>query len=117
MPHIHRASCTGRRVASAQGSYPEQAIRLVVPRAAGGVVDIVARLWGDRVKAELGNVIIENQGGGGGVIAAVAVARAKPDGYTLLAGTASELIISPLLLSNAGYDPVKCLTPIALTPV
>ena len=64
---------------SAQKQWPEarfefeQAIRLAVPRAAGGVVDIVARLWGDRVKPELGNVIIENQGGGGGVIAAVAV--------------------------------------------
>jgi tripartite-type tricarboxylate transporter receptor subunit TctC len=107
----------GRRFASAQGSYPEQAIRLAVPRAAGGVVDIVARLWGDRVKPELGNVIIENQGGGGGVIAAAAVARAKPDGYTLLAGTTSELIISPLIMSNAGYDPVKDLTPIAITAV
>src|SRR5215475_15797791 len=107
----------GRHFASAQGSYPEQAIRLVVPRAAGGVVDIVARLWGDRVKPELGNVIIENQGGGGGVIAAVAVARAKPDGYTLLAGTTSELIISPLIMSNAGYDPVKDLIPIAITAV
>src|SRR5215470_19355154 len=107
----------GRRFASAQGSYPEQAIRFVVPRAAGGVVDIVARLWGDRVKTELGNVIIENQGGGGGVIAAVAVARAKPDGYTLLAGTTSELIISPLIVNNAGYDPVKDLTPVAITAV
>jgi len=107
----------GRRFASAQGSYPEQAIRLAVPRAAGGVVDIVARLWGDRVKPELGNVIIENQGGGGGVIAAIAVARAKPDGYTLLAGTTSELIISPLIMSNVGYDPIKDLTPIAITAV
>ena len=107
----------GRRFASAQGSYPEQAIRFVVPRAAGGVVDIVARLWGDRVKPELGNVIIENQGGGGGVIAAVAVARAKPDGYTLLAGTTSELIISPLIVNNAGYDPIKDLTPVAITAV
>ena len=107
----------GRRSAGAQASYPEQAIRLAVPRAAGGVVDIVARLWGDRVKPALGNVIIENQGGGGGVIAALAVARAKPDGYTLLAGTTSELIISPLIMSNAGYDPVKDLTPIAITAV
>jgi tripartite-type tricarboxylate transporter receptor subunit TctC len=107
----------GRRFARAQGSYPEQAIRFVVPRAAGGVVDIVARLWGDRVKPQLGNVIIENQGGGGGVIAAIAVARAKPDGYTLLAGTTSELIISPLIVNNAGYDPVKDLTPVAITAV
>src|SRR5262245_5438190 len=103
----------GTRFASAQGAYPDQPIRFVVPRAAGGVVDVVARLWGERVKSQLGNVIIENQGGGGGVIAAAAVARAKPDGYTLLAGTTSELIISPLIMSSAGYDPIKDLTPVA----
>src|SRR5262245_34667345 len=113
----HALSVPGRRCTSAHRSYPEQPIRLVAPRAAGGGVDIVARLWGDRVKPELGNVIIENQGGGRGLIAAVAVARAKPDGYTLLAGTTSELIISPLIMSNAGYDPVKDLTPIAITAV
>jgi tripartite-type tricarboxylate transporter receptor subunit TctC len=107
----------GSRVANAQGAYPDQAIRFVVPRAAGGVVDIVARLWGDRVKPELGNVVIENQGGGGGLIAAVAVARAKPDGYTLLAGTTSELIITPLITTSPGYDPVKDLAPIAITAV
>jgi tripartite-type tricarboxylate transporter receptor subunit TctC len=107
----------GLRGALAQAQYPEQPIRYVVPRAAGGVVDVVARLWGDRVKPQLGNVIIENQGGGGGVIAAAAVARAKPDGYTLLAGTTSELIISPLIMSSAGYDPIKDLTPVAITAV
>jgi len=107
----------GTRFAAAQGAYPDQPIRFVVPRAAGGVVDIVARLWGDRVKPDLGNIVIENQGGGGGVIAAAAVARARSDGYMLLAGTTSELIISPLIISNAGYDPVKDIAPIAITAV
>src|SRR5215204_6998110 len=90
-----------------QARYPEQPIRLIVPRAAGGVVDVVGRLWAEQVKGLLGNVVIENQGGGGGIIAAQTVARAKPDGYTLLAGTTSELVISPVIMSTPSYDPVK----------
>ena len=66
--------------ASAQATYPERPIRLVVPRAAGGVVDVVARLWAERAKTQLGGIVIENQGGGGGTIAATAVARAVGDG-------------------------------------
>jgi tripartite-type tricarboxylate transporter receptor subunit TctC len=103
--------------AFAQGKYPDQPIRLIVPRAAGGVVDVVGRLWAEQVKGPLGNVLIENQGGGGGIIAAQTVARAKPDGYTLLAGTTSELVISPVIMSTPSYDPVKDLAPIAITAV
>jgi len=80
--------------AFAQSKYPDQPIRLVVPRSAGGVVDVVGRFWAEQVKAPLGNVVIENQGGGGGIIGAQAVAHAKPDGYTLLAGTTTELVIA-----------------------
>ncbi|MEA2903575.1 MAG: hypothetical protein QOI12_962 [Alphaproteobacteria bacterium] len=107
-------SALGPRYAIA---FPDQQIRFVVPRAAGGVVDVVARLWAEQVKSHLGNVIIENQGGGGGIIAAQAVARAKPDGHTLLAGTTSELVISPVIMSTPTYDPVKDLAPIAITAV
>jgi tripartite-type tricarboxylate transporter receptor subunit TctC len=103
--------------AFAQGNYPEQPIRLIVPRAAGGVVDVVARLWADQVKTLLGTVVIENQGGGGGTIAAAAVARARPDGYTLLAGTTSELVISPVIMRTPSYDPVNDLAPIVTTAV
>src|SRR5262245_54608681 len=106
-----------RARAAAQGRYPDAPIRLIVPRAAGGVVDVVARLWAEQVKPVLGNVVIENQGGGGGIIAAQAVARAKPDGYTLLAGTTSELVISPVIMSTPSYDPVKDLAPIAITAI
>jgi tripartite-type tricarboxylate transporter receptor subunit TctC len=102
------------RPAHAEGRYPEHQIRYIVPRAAGGVVDVVARFWAEAVKSELGNVIIENQGGGGGVIAAQAVVRAKPDGYTLLCGTTTELVISPATASVT-YDPQKDLAPIAIT--
>jgi tripartite-type tricarboxylate transporter receptor subunit TctC len=97
--------------------YPEHPIRLVVPRTAGGVVDVVARLWAERVKPQLGAIVVENQGGGGGTIAATAVARAAGDGYTLLAGTTSELVINPVIMSQPSYDPVKDLVPIAITAV
>jgi tripartite-type tricarboxylate transporter receptor subunit TctC len=97
--------------------YPEHPIRLVVPRTAGGVVDVVARLWAERIKPQLGAIVIENQGGGGGTIAATAVARAAGDGYTLLAGTTSELVINPVIMSQPSYDPLKDLVPIAITAV
>jgi tripartite-type tricarboxylate transporter receptor subunit TctC len=103
--------------AAAQGHYPEQPIRLIVPRSAGGVVDVVARLWADRIKGDLGTIVIEDQGGGGGTIAAAAVARARPDGYTLLAGTSSELVISPVIMTAPPYDPARDLAPVALTAV
>ena len=103
--------------ASAQSKFPEQAIKMVVPRSAGGVVDVVARIWAEQVKGELGNVLIENIGGAGGTIAAAAVTRAKPDGYTLLAGTTSELVISPVIMSHPSYDPVKDLAPVVMTAV
>jgi tripartite-type tricarboxylate transporter receptor subunit TctC len=107
----------GTLAASAQSKYPDQPIRLIVPRAAGGVVDVVARLWADQVKSLLGTVVIENQGGGGGTIAAATVARARPDGYTLLAGTTSELVISPVIMSVPSYDPVRDIAPIVTTAV
>ena len=97
--------------------YPEHPIRLVVQRTAGGGVDVVARLWAERIKPQLGAIVIENQGGGGGTIAATAVARAAGDGYTLLAGTTSELVINPVIMSQPSYDPVKDLVPIAITAV
>ena len=103
--------------ASAQATYPERPIRLVVPRAAGGVVDVVARLWAERAKPQFGGIVIENQGGGGGTIAATAVARAAGDGYTLLAGTTSELVINPVIMSQPSYDPIKDLVPISITAI
>ena len=100
--------------AFAQSKYPQSTIRLIVPYAPGGVVDAVARHWADRMKAPLGTVIIENQGGGGGTIGAAAVARATPDGYTLLFGDTSSQIIAPSLMLNPPYDPVKSFAPAAM---
>jgi tripartite-type tricarboxylate transporter receptor subunit TctC len=90
--------------ASAQAKYPERAIRLVVPFAPGGVVDAVARQWADKIRQPLGAVVIENQGGGGGLVGAASVARSQPDGYTLLFGDSSSQIIAPSLVANPPYD-------------
>src|SRR4051794_24500877 len=106
----------GASLANAQTRFPDGPIKLVVPRSAGGVVDVVGRFWAEQVKPQLGNVVIENQGGGGGIIAAQAVVRAKPDGQTLLAGTTTELVISPATASVT-YDPQRDLAPIAITAV
>ncbi len=79
--------------AAAQSKYPDRPIRLVVPYPPGGVVDAVARQWGDKIRPSLGAVVIENLAGGGGTIASAAVARAQPDGYSLLFGDSSSQII------------------------
>src|ERR1700712_2847735 len=85
--------------ACGQANYPDRPIRLIVPYAPGGVVDVMARHWAQRMKSVLGNVVIENQSGGGGTLGASAVARAQPDGYTLLFGDTSSQIITPSLMA------------------
>src|SRR5438128_9201078 len=73
---------------SAKDEYPAQTIKVVVPFAAGGGVDVVARIVAPRFSEALGqSVVIENRGGAGGALGAVAVAQSAPDGYTLLLGT------------------------------
>lgn len=100
------------RIAQADG-YPDHVVKLIVPRPAGGVVDIIAREWSNEVGASFGATYIENMGGGGGIIGAAAVARASADGYTLLFGTTSELVLRPLL-GHQSYDPVTSFAPIAI---
>lgn len=100
--------------ALAQAKYPDRPIKLVVPFVPGGVNDIVARLWTDRVKATLGAVYIENQGGAGGAVGAAAVARAQPDGYTLLLGGDGSQVLNPIAMSKPPYDPIKDFEPVAI---
>jgi tripartite-type tricarboxylate transporter receptor subunit TctC len=100
------ASSSGR----AQSEYPDHAVRLIVPRPAGGVVDIIAREWSNAVGSDFGSTYIDNVGGGGGTIGAALAARAAPDGYTLLFGTTSEMVLSPILpnlsYSVASFEPI-----------
>jgi len=100
------------RFASAQ-AYPSRPIRLVVPFPPGGAYDAIARPWADKMKPLLGTVVIENIGGGGSSLGAAAVARARPDGYTILLGGTIPHINEALLKSKPLYDPVKDLEPIA----
>ncbi len=99
-------------IAHAQ-SYPRRPIRLVIPFPPGGAFDAVGRPWADKMKPLLGVVVVENTGGGGGSIGAAVVARAKPDGYTLLLGGTLPHVNEALLKSSPLYDPVKDLDPIA----
>jgi tripartite-type tricarboxylate transporter receptor subunit TctC len=99
------------RIASAQ-TYPSQPIRLVVPFPPGGAYDGLARPWADRIKPLLGAVVIENIGGAGASLGAATVARARPDGYTLLFGGSLPHVNEALLKSRPAYDPDKDLDPI-----
>jgi tripartite-type tricarboxylate transporter receptor subunit TctC len=103
--------------AFAQEHFPEYPIRMIAPRSAGGVVDVAGRMWADRMKDHLGAIVIENQTGGGGTVGAAMVAHAKPDGYTLLAGSGSELVVAYLTASHPTYDPVKDFAPITINAV
>jgi tripartite-type tricarboxylate transporter receptor subunit TctC len=96
-------------------SYPAAGpIRVIVPFAAAGPVDILARIIVDALAKELGqSVIVDNRGGAGGNIAMGAAARAKPDGYTLLL-TSSVLVVNPLLYRSVPFDPARDFTPISL---
>lgn len=104
--------------AHAQGKYPERPIRLVIPFAPGGENDIIGRIWAQKVAPFLGgSIIVDNRGGGGGSIGAAEVARAKPDGYTLLVGTTGSQIINPVAAKNPVYDPLKDFAAVTLISV
>src|SRR3954466_353239 len=99
------------RIATAQ-AYPSRPIRLVVPFPPGGAYDALGRRWADRIKPLLGTVVVENIGGAGASIGAAAVARARPDGYTLLLGGTLPHVNEALLKAKPLYDPLKDLEPI-----
>ncbi|HEX4326296.1 MAG TPA: tripartite tricarboxylate transporter substrate-binding protein [Burkholderiales bacterium] len=89
-------------------AYPSHPVRLIVPFAAGGTTDIVARIVGDKLGRELGQpVIIENRGGGGGMIGADVVAKSAPDGYILGVATVSTLATIPATTAKMPYDAGK----------
>jgi tripartite-type tricarboxylate transporter receptor subunit TctC len=108
------AVCTAMPT-SAQ-NYPAKRIRIVTPYAPGGTADIMARLVSQRLTEVWGQpVVVENRPGASGMIGAGLVAKAPPDGYTLLAAYVTEIAIVPGLYPNASYDPVKDFDPISVT--
>jgi len=96
-------------------TYPDRPIRLVVPFAPGGATDTLGRLLASAMGDKLGQaVIVENRPGAATVVAASAVAKAPPDGYTLLLGASTTLTLNPAVRPNLAYDPVASFTPIGL---
>ncbi|MDQ7990696.1 MAG: tripartite tricarboxylate transporter substrate binding protein [Candidatus Dactylopiibacterium sp.] len=108
------ATLTALGHAALAADYPDKPVRLVVPTAAGGSLDTLARLLGQRLEAALGQpFVVENRAGANGNTAFEYVARAKPDGYTLLVAS-DALAINPSLYKNVRYDPMKSFAPVAL---
>jgi tripartite-type tricarboxylate transporter receptor subunit TctC len=102
------------RIGSAQ-DYPSRPIKLVLPQPAGGAVDLIARALGERLAEQMSQpVIVENMPGANGSLAGAAVARAAPDGYTLMLAVDSNLVINPSLYNNLNYDPFRDFTPISV---
>src|SRR5215471_11816120 len=89
-------------------SWPSKPLRLIVPFTPGGSQDVIGRLFAQKVAEGLGQqVIVENKAGAGGQIATQEVARAAPDGYTMLLSTGAQMAIEPSLRPNVGYAPLK----------
>lgn len=100
---------------SAAGEYPDRPIRLLVPGAAGGGMDVVARLVANTMGETLKQaIVVENRPGAAGNIAVNQLAKSPPDGYTLVLGQTSQLAINPSLYGNLPYDPLKDFVPIVL---
>ncbi|WP_459617418.1 Bug family tripartite tricarboxylate transporter substrate binding protein [Bordetella sp. 2513F-2] len=98
-----------------ESSYPDKTVTIVLGFSAGGPTDVVARILADKLSNKLGqSFIIDNKAGASGALAANIVKKAAPDGYTLMLGSSSTLSIVPNIRNDAGYDPIKDFTPIAL---
>ena len=98
---------------SSAQAYPNKPIRLIVPFPPGGGNDVIARIVGQKLTERLGQpVIIDNKGGGNGVIGLNALAQAAPDGYTIGVGAAGPMAVNPSLYENLSYDPVRDFAPI-----
>jgi tripartite-type tricarboxylate transporter receptor subunit TctC len=111
------ALAVGCAAAHAQ-PYPSRPVRLVVPYPAGQGTDVVGRYLAEQLSRAIGqNVVVENRPGAGGNIGTQQVARAAPDGYTLLLGTNGTHAAAPFLYPNLGFDPEADFEPIALTRI
>jgi tripartite-type tricarboxylate transporter receptor subunit TctC len=96
-------------------SYPNRAIRIIVPFPPGGPADMIARLVAQRMSEDWGQPVpVENRAGGNTAIGAQVAARSAPDGYTLLAAMDTTMVMNPLVTPNLPYDPLRDLAPITL---
>jgi tripartite-type tricarboxylate transporter receptor subunit TctC len=96
--------------------YPTRTIRLIVPYAPGGGADAVARIIAKLAGDSMGqSIVVENKGGAGSIVGTDLVAKATPDGYTLLLGQSGPISINPAVYKSLPYDPVKELTPVCMT--
>ncbi len=123
MKALHLLACVALlpTAALAQGTYPDKPIRLVVPYAAGGNTDILARTVAQRITENWGRaVVVDNRGSANGVSAADIVAKSAPDGYTVFVGSTRELSVNPHLMKNLPYDVERDFLPVSqgtITPI
>jgi tripartite-type tricarboxylate transporter receptor subunit TctC len=105
------------RGASAQGAWPSRNIRMVCTYPAGGQTDLLARAYGDFISRQVGKtVVIENKSGASGAIGAAEVARAAPDGHTVLCSISATYVMNRVMIKNPGYDMDKDLTLVSIIP-
>lgn len=103
-------------VVGAAENYPDRPVRLVVPFAPGGPMDILSRALGAKMGARFNQqIVVDNRGGGSGSIGAEIVSRAAPDGYTLLAGHSGTHVVNISMFKKLPYDPIRDFSPITLT--
>ncbi len=116
---VLRAALTGALLiaagaAASASEYPDHPIKMIVPFPPGGATDVVSRLLAKSMSEQLGQpIVIDNRAGAGAVIGSEAVAKAEPDGYTLLSSTAGVHIVNPAIYAKLPYDPQKSFTPVS----
>ncbi|MGK7869193.1 Bug family tripartite tricarboxylate transporter substrate binding protein [Falsiroseomonas sp. E2-1-a20] len=109
------ASLPAMSAVRAQGSWPDRPVRFVVPFAAGGNTDVLARLYAAHIGPKLGQpIVVENRSGAAGAIGTEAVIRSRADGYSFLIGSPGSIVNSPLLMANKRFDPITELTFVAM---
>ncbi|HQQ70485.1 MAG TPA: tripartite tricarboxylate transporter substrate binding protein, partial [Alicycliphilus sp.] len=115
------AAAAGPLGASAQASFATRPVRVIVPFAAGGATDVIARVLGERMGQRFGqSVVVDNKPGAAGLIAGEALVKAAPDGMTALLGTTSSMLTNKYLYKKTAYDPLTDLTPlvrVCLAPI